>query len=85
MRTKTLNFLDKLAERGENRFSLKMMRVKLINIADIGRNEITAYTKYLIDSNLVKKVGPEVFEINHELRLELRREEDAKNSKKHNS
>ena len=78
MRTKTLEFLDKMAEQGETRISLTRLKVELINKTDIGRNEVKAYMRYLIDSGLVKGVGGEFFEFDNDLRLNLRREADAK-------
>ena len=71
MRTITLKFLDRMAEQGETRFSIGRLRVQLVNLSSVGRNEVTAYVKYLIDSGLLKEASPGIFEIDHELRLKL--------------
>ena len=71
MRNKSLEFLDKMAEEGENNFSLSRLRVQLVTLLDVGRNELRAYTIYLVDSGLIKETGPERFEINNDLRLKM--------------
>jgi hypothetical protein len=82
MRKRTLNFLDRLTARGINHFSIKTLQVFLVSYGDVGRNEIKAYTRYLIDSGLIKNTNGEIYKINNDLRLDLEAEEEnAKNSK----
>ena len=75
MKTKTLKVLDNLSERGLTQISLLKLKVEFINQTNIGRGEFKAYARYMIDSGLIQNTGGEFYQINHELRLNLKEEQ----------
>lgn len=79
---KSLDFLDLLASRGENTFTTAKLRTLLTSTLNLGRTEIGAFTKYLMNTGLIKNIYGETYEINNQLRLDMREDPLAFLSKK---